>query len=107
MQKFNSDTRKELIEYLNRRYSGNNGYVSYIIEEIDDWAYEHDIENDIVVDTQYCEKEEITDGLWEYVGVDAYYEKDYDKKCFIIDITTEGGGVCIYVTHPDEDDPFL
>ena len=106
MQKFTDDTLKELVKHLNRRYSGNNGYVSGVLDEIREWTEDHEIENDLEIDTQWCHWEEITDGLWEYVGVDAYYEEDYDNKCFIIDITAEGGGICIYVAHKDEDDPF-
>jgi len=104
MEKFTAEKLKELVIHLNKRYSNENGYVSGILSEIDDWAYEHDIENDIEVDTQYCRMEEITDGLWEYVGVDAVFENEYDNRYYIVDITTEGGGICIYCAHAVEED---
>ena len=106
MKQFTDETLKELTVYLNHHYGNDNNHVSDIIEAIDEWAEEHDIENNIVVDSQYCRKEEITNGLWEYVGVDAVYENEYDNRYFIIEITAEGGGICVYVTHEDEDDPF-
>lgn len=104
MNKFTEDTLRELVEYLNKWYSSDNGYVCDILSEIGDWAYEHDIENDVEVDTQFCRLEEITDGLWEYVGVDSYREKDYDKECYIVDIVYEDGGVCIYCARAIEED---
>ena len=106
MESFTEERLNELVKYLNRRYSYNNGYVSGIVDTIDEWAEEHNLKNDVNVEAEFCRSEEITDGLWEYVGVDGLSEDDYDSCYFIIDITVEDGSVCVYVAHMDDDEPW-
>ena len=107
MKKFTDETLKELVIYLLKRDLNTNTSIAGMLDEIRDWAEDNDIENDVEVEAIYCRMEETTSGLWEYAYVDGIAEKEYDNKYFVIDVTTEGGGIVIYVTHADEDDPFL
>lgn len=105
MQKFTDATLKELVKHLNKRYVDDNGYVSDIIDKIDDWAYEHELENDIVVDAMFCRRDEPERGLFEWEVVEGLREEDYDNKYHIVDITCEGGGICVYCAVA-MDEPF-
>ena len=105
MRKFEESDIKEMLRYLNRQHSDFNGYVESVISDIDEWAYEHDLLNDIKTEAFLCEAEEIERGYWDWGGVDTVLAKDYDKKFFIIDIAYEDGGITIYVATPAEE-PF-
>lgn len=104
MEKFTDEKLKELASYLCRRYTDDNGYISSVINEIDDWAYERELQNDVNVEAVYCRWDEPERGLFEWEVVDGIPEKDYDNKYRLIDITFEGGGICIYCSQPIEED---
>ena len=104
MEKFTDNTLKALAEHLNKRYVDDNGYISGVIDEIDEWAYEHELENDVYVEAVYCRWDEPERGLFEWEVVDGISEDDYDNKYHIVDITFEGGGICVYCAHAMEED---
>ena len=104
MKDFTEADIKEMVRFLNRRYSGNEGSITGIVEEIDDYAYEHEFINDIKVEGELCEREEIERDYWEYCGVDAVSEEDYDKNYYIIDISYEDGAICVYVSPAPKSD---
>lgn len=104
MRNFTDADIKEMLKYLNRHHSQDNGYVECVIQDIDEWAYEHELVNDVKVEAFLCEQEKIESGWWEWGGVDIVPEKDYGEKCYIIDIAYEDSVLTVYVATPAKEE---
>lgn len=106
MKNFTTEDIKNLVRYLNERYSDSNSSINSIKQEIDDYAYEHDFINDIKVEGELCESEEIELHYYEWCGVDAVSYDDYDTKYYVIDISYESGAILVYVAKAIDDSPY-